>query len=184
VVAAGVIVVVALSGLLATGIPFVGRMGVGSAIVVAAVAVGAITVLPTLMGAFARRLRPKDPAHVAPSAGFAHWGERITRRPWLAAGAGTLAMLILAAPFTGLRLGQPDDGNDSEGTVTRVAYDRLAEGFGPGFNGPLVIAVDTPAGADGARAVAACRRPSPARQASPPRHPPSATRRATRPRSR
>jgi RND superfamily putative drug exporter len=158
VVAAGVIVVVAIAGLLATGIPFVGRMGVGSAIVVAAVAVGAITVLPTLMGAFARRLRPKDPAHVAPSAGFARWGERITGRPWLSAGAGTLVLLVLAAPFTGLRLGQPDDGNDREGSVTRVAYDRLAEGFGPGFNGPLVVAVDTPPGERGARAVDAVQR--------------------------
>ena len=155
VVAAGIIVVVAIAGLLATGIPFVGRMGVGSAIVVAAVAVGAITVLPTLMGAFARRLRPKDPRHVAPSEGFARWGRRVTGRPWLAAGAGTLVLLILAAPFTGLRLGQPDDGNDRGGSVTRVAYDRLAEGFGPGFNGPLVVAVDTPAGEPGARAVQA-----------------------------
>ena len=158
VLAAGVIVVVAISGLLATGISFVGRMGVGSAIVVAAVAVGAITLLPTLMGAFARRLRPKDPAHVAPSAGFARWGERITRRPWLAAGAGTLVMLALATPFTGLRLGQPDDGNDAKGSVTSVAYDRLAEGFGPGFNGPLVVAADTPAGELGARIVARVER--------------------------
>jgi RND superfamily putative drug exporter len=153
VIAAGIIVVVAITGLLATGIPFVGRMGVGSAIIVAAVAVGAVTVLPTLMGAFAKRLRPKDPAHVAPSAGFARWGERITGRPWLAAGAGILVMLILAAPFTGLRLGQPDDGNDADGTVTRVAYDRLAEGFGPGFNGPLVIAIDTPTGERGGQVV-------------------------------
>ena len=158
VLAAGVIVVVAISGLLATGISFVGRMGVGSAIVVAAVAVGAITLLPTLMGAFARRLRPKDPAHVAPSAGFARWGERVTGRPWLAAGAGTLVMLALAAPVTGLRLGQPDDGNDAKGSVTRVAYDRLAEGFGPGFNGPLVVAADTPAGERGARVVARMER--------------------------
>lgn len=78
-----------------------GRMGVGSAIVVAAVAVGAVTVLPSLMG---------------------------------------------------LRLGQPDDGNDRAGSVTRVAYDRLAEAFGPGFNGPLIVAVDTPTGERGARA--------------------------------
>ena len=59
VVAAGAIVVVAIAGLLATGIPFVGKMGIGSAIIIAMVAVGAVTVLPTLMGAFARRLRPK-----------------------------------------------------------------------------------------------------------------------------
>ena len=61
VLAAGAIVVVAISGLLATGIPFVGQMGVGSAIVIACVAVGAVTVLPTLMGAFARAPAPARP---------------------------------------------------------------------------------------------------------------------------
>ena len=92
VVAAGAIVVVAIAGLLATGIPFVGRMGVGSAIVVASVAVGAVTVLPTLMGAFARRLRPRNPATVAPSKAFERWAQRIVRRPRTAALAGTLVL--------------------------------------------------------------------------------------------
>ena len=140
VVAAGAIVVVAIAGLLATGIPFVGRMGVGSAIVVASVAVGAVTVLPTLMGAFAKRLKPKGP--ILPSRGFERWGARVTRRPLLAAVAGTAILLALAAPVLGLRLGMPDDGNDASGSTTRVAYDRLAEGFGVGFNGPLVLATD------------------------------------------
>jgi putative drug exporter of the RND superfamily len=149
VVAAGAIVVVAIAGLLATGIPFVGRMGVGSAIVVASVALGAVTVLPVLMGAFARRLRPKDPARVAPSQRFAGWGRRIVARPRLAAGLGALVLVLLATPFTGLRLGQPDDGNDAPSTTTRKAYDKLAEGFGPGFNGPLVVAAELPATAEG-----------------------------------
>ncbi|HEY6890471.1 MAG TPA: MMPL family transporter [Solirubrobacter sp.] len=142
VVAAGAIVVVAIAGLLATGIPFVGRMGVGSAIVVASVAVGAVTVLPTLMGAFARRLKPKNPEAVAPSRAFGNWAARITKRPKTAAIAGTLVLVALAAPVLGLRLGMPDDGNDAKGTTTRIAYDRLAEGFGVGFNGPLVLATD------------------------------------------
>ena len=146
VIAAGAIVVVAIAGLLATGIPFVGRMGLGSAIMVAAVAVGAVTVLPVLMGAFAKRLRPRKPEHVAPSEGFARWGRMIVGRPWLAAGLGTLVLLVLATPFTALRLGQPDDGNDARGSTTRQAYDTLAEGFGAGFNGPLVLAAKLPAG--------------------------------------
>jgi putative drug exporter of the RND superfamily len=146
VIAAGAIVVVAIAGLLATGIPFVGRMGVGSAIIVAAVAIGAVTVLPVLMGAFARRLRPRKLEHVAPSPRFARWGRRIVARPWLAAGIGTLVLVLLAAPFASLRLGQPDDGNDRAGSTTRQAYDRLAEGFGPGFNGPLVLAASVPSG--------------------------------------
>ncbi|HEX6651765.1 MAG TPA: MMPL family transporter [Thermoleophilaceae bacterium] len=144
VVAAGAIVVVAIAGLLATGIPFVGKMGIGSAIIIAAVAVGAVTVLPTLMGAFARRLRPKRPEEVEPSQRFARWAGLITRRPLVATVVGVLVLLLLAMPLASLRLGQPDDGNDSPGTTTRTAYDRLAEGFGPGFNGPLVLAATTP----------------------------------------
>jgi RND superfamily putative drug exporter len=154
VVAAGAIVVVAIAGLLATGIPFVGRMGVGSAIVVASVAVGAVTVLPTLMGAFANRLRPKRPETVAPSRAFGAWATRITKRPKTAAVAGTLILIALATPVLGLRLGMPDDGNDAKGTTTRVAYDRLAEGFGVGFNGPLVLATDNMAKLQETRAVA------------------------------
>jgi RND superfamily putative drug exporter len=148
IIAAGTIVVVAITGLLATGLPFVGRMGLGSAIMVATVAVGAVTILPVLMGAFARRLRPRKPEHVAPSPAFARWGRMLTRRPWVAAGAGALILVVLASPFASLRLGQPDDGNDRDGSTTRVAYDRLAEGFGPGFNGPLVLAASLPSGQD------------------------------------
>jgi putative drug exporter of the RND superfamily len=136
--------VVAITGLLATGIPFVGRMGIGSALIIAMVAVGAVTVLPTLMGAFARRLRPKRREHVEPSRRFERWAGMITRRPLAAAIAGALVLVLLALPFASLRLGQPDDGNDPVGSTTRVAYDRLAEGFGPGFNGPLVLAATTP----------------------------------------
>jgi putative drug exporter of the RND superfamily len=149
VVAAGAIVVVAIAGLLATGIPFVGKMGIGSAIIIATVAVGAVTVLPTLMGAFARRLRPKRPQDVEPSQRFARWAGLITRRPLAAAIVGGLVLVLLATPLASLRLGQPDDGNDSPGSTTRVAYDRLAEGFGPGFNGPLVLAATTPADGSG-----------------------------------
>ncbi len=80
VLAAGAIVSVAIAGLLATGIPFVGRMGVGSAVVVATVAIGAVTLLPTLMGAFSKRLRPKRPERLGPRAVLARWDERVTRR--------------------------------------------------------------------------------------------------------
>jgi putative drug exporter of the RND superfamily len=153
VIAAGAIVVVALTGLLATGIPFVGRLGVGSAIVVASVAVGAVTVLPALLGAFARRLRPRR--SVGSSPGFERWGERVARRPWLAAGAGTLVLIGLALPALGLRLGQPDDGNDRAGSTTRVAYDRIAEGFGVGFSGPLVLAVSGTDSVSRVRSIAA-----------------------------
>src|ERR687898_1629302 len=150
VVAAGGIGVFGMPGPPGPRPPLLGEMGLGSAIVVGSVAVGAVTVLPVLMGAFARRLRPRKPEHVAPSPRFARWAERLVARPWRATIAGTLVLLLLAAPFASLRLGQPDDGNDPAGSTTRTAYDTLAEGFGPGFNGPLLLAASVPEGGGGA----------------------------------
>lgn len=147
VVAAGLIVMVAIAGLLVVGIPLIGKMGIGAAIGVAAVVVSALTVLPIMMGAFQRRLRPKKAAHVLPSKGFEKWGRWVTARPWLAIGAGALVLLVFASPVVDMRLGQPDDGNQPEETTQRLAYDTLSEGFGPGSNGPFLVAVDTPRGA-------------------------------------
>ena len=147
VVAAGVIVMVAIAGLLVIGIPFIGKLGIAAAIGVAAVVVSALTVLPIMMGALAKRLRPKKPEHVRPSRAFERWGVRVTERPWLSIGAGVLVLLIFAAPVTQLRLGQPDDGNQPEGKSQRVAYDSLSKAFGPGSNGPFLLAVDIPKGA-------------------------------------
>ena len=146
VVAAGLIVMVAIAGLLVVGIPLIGKMGIGAAIGVAAVVVSALTILPIMMGAFQRKLRPKKAAHVLPSRGFERWGAWITAKPWLAITAGVLVLLVFASPIVNMRLGQPDDGNQPEETTQRLAYDTLSEGFGPGSNGPFLVAVDTPKG--------------------------------------
>ncbi|NUT57089.1 MAG: MMPL family transporter [Thermoleophilia bacterium] len=147
VVAAGVIVMVAIAGLMVIGIPFIGKLGIGAAIAVGAVVVSALTVLPIMMGALKRWLRPRKPEHVRPSRGFERWGERVTARPWLSIAAGVLVLLVFAAPVTQLRLGQPDDGNQPAGKSQRVAYDHLSRAFGPGSNGPFLLAVDIPKGA-------------------------------------
>jgi RND superfamily putative drug exporter len=147
VVAAGLIVMVAIAGLLAVGVPYIGKMGIGAAIAVGAVVVSALTILPIMMGAFGRRLVPKRPEHVQSSPAFARWGERVTNRPWVSIAAGVALLLILAAPVTQMRLGQPDDGNQHESRTQRVAYDQLTQAFGPGSNGPFLLAVDTPRGA-------------------------------------
>jgi putative drug exporter of the RND superfamily len=147
VVAAGLIVMVAIAGLLVIGVPYVGKMGVGAAIAVGAVVVSALTILPILMGAFGRKLVPKRPEHVQASPAFTRWGEIVTRRPWASIAAGVVVLLIFALPVTQMRLGQPDDGNQPESRTQRLAYDQLTEAFGPGSNGPLLLAVDTPKGA-------------------------------------
>src|SRR5829696_5861771 len=147
VLAAGLIVMVAIAGLLVIGIPFIGKLGLAAAIAVGAVVVSALTVLPTMIGALKRWLRPRKIEHVRPSAGFQRWGERVTERPWLSIAAGVIVLLILAFPLTQMRLGLPDDGNQPESRTQRVAYDELSAAFGAGTNGPFLIAVDTPKGA-------------------------------------
>jgi RND superfamily putative drug exporter len=147
VVAAGLIVMVAIAGLLVVGVPYIGKMGIGAAIAVGAVVVSALTILPIMIGAFGRRLVPKQPEHVRTSPAFARWGEIVTRRPWASIAAGVALLLIFAAPVTQMRLGQPDDGNQPESRTQRVAYDQLTQAFGPGSNGPFLLAVDTPKGA-------------------------------------
>jgi putative drug exporter of the RND superfamily len=147
VVAAGLIVMVAIAGLLVIGIPFIGKLGLASAIAVGAVVVSAITVLPIMIGALARWLKPKKPEHVRPSRAFERWGELVTSRPWASIAAGVVVLLIFAFPVTQMRLGQPDDGNQPESRTQRVAYDQLSASFGPGSNGPFLLAVDIPEGA-------------------------------------
>jgi putative drug exporter of the RND superfamily len=147
VVAAGLIVMVAIAGLLVIGIPFIGKLGLASAIGVGAVVVSALTILPIFIGMLGRWIAPRKPEHVLPSRRFERWGEIVTQRPWLSIGAGVLILLVFAFPMTNMRLGQPDDGNQPEGKTQRVAYDMQSEAFGPGYNGPFLLAVDTPKGA-------------------------------------
>ena len=137
------IVLVSISGLLVTGIPFVGKAGVAAGLVVLACAVTCVVLLPARFARAGMRMLPRREQRVRTTR--APWA---TRRPWAAlivAGAVTVA---LAAPAANLELGQPDDRNLGTDATQRVAYDRLADGFGPGVNGPLVVAVDgTPADA-------------------------------------
>jgi RND superfamily putative drug exporter len=146
VVAAGAIVMVAIAGLLAVGIPLVGKMGIGAAIAIAMVVLSSITVLPIFAGMLAKRLHPKDPAHVARSERFERWGAMLVRRPWRSVAAGTALLILLAIPLTDMRLGQPDDGNKPVGDTQRKAYDQLSDAFGPGFSGPLLLAAESRGG--------------------------------------
>ena len=147
VVTAGLIVMVAIAGLLVVGVPYIGKMGLGAAIAIAAVVVSALTILPIMMGIFGRRLIPKKPEHVQVSPAFTRWGEFVTRRPWASIAAGVVVLLIFAFPVIDMRIGQPDDGNQAESRTQRVAYDQLTAAFGVGSNGPFLLAVDTPNGA-------------------------------------
>ena len=147
---AGIIVCIALLGMFALGVSFLYGLAVAAAIGVAFTMVAALTLLPAMLGFIGpkvmsrkqkRNLAENGPRIVgADSAGFwPKWADRVQRRPWVSAGSALLVVVILALPFFALRLGSADQGTDPAGTSTRVAFDMLAKGFGPGFNGPLML---------------------------------------------
>jgi putative drug exporter of the RND superfamily len=114
-------------------------------------AAGGILAAATLMVSFAvrplRRRVPRRKAKPARDTAAYRWSRTIQRRPWLWLAIGTVALLTLASPVLGLRLGVADESNHPQGTYTRRAYDLLAQGFGDGFNGPLLITAVPNAGA-------------------------------------
>ncbi|HEY5252542.1 MAG TPA: MMPL family transporter [Acidimicrobiales bacterium] len=150
---AGIIVCIALLGMFALGVTFLYGLAVSAAIGVALTMIAALTLLPALLGFIGpkvmsrrqkRSLATDGPRVVGlGSKGFwPRWANFVRDRPVLPAVVALIAVGLIALPFFSLRLGSSDQGNDPVGTTTRTAYDTLATGFGPGFNGPLqVVAV-------------------------------------------
>jgi RND superfamily putative drug exporter len=149
---AGSTVVIAVLGLFLTGLPYMYGVAISASLAVLVVMIASITLLPALLsylGPKVDRLRipflgrrlEKEGTSDSPAA---RWSHAVQRRPWTAAIVATAILLALAAPALGMRLGFPDAGNDKPGTMTRQAYDLISEGFGPGANGPLVIAAELP----------------------------------------
>jgi len=132
-------------GVIAAGSAAVALLGTGLG-VPAVAAGGALATVVTLSASLVlpglRRPVPRRAAKAVEDTVAYRWSRTIQRHParWLV--AGTTVLLVLASPILGMRLGFADEGNSPEETSTRQAYDLLAEGFGPGFNGPLVLAVD------------------------------------------
>ncbi|MEU0896037.1 MMPL family transporter [Streptomyces massasporeus] len=154
VVFAGLTVVVALLGMLTLNVGIINGMAIGAAVTVVLTVLAAITLLPALLGMVGPRVLSKRERHaMAGQAGrpaFGHaglwhrWAERVQARPKT---VGVVALALLAAlalPTLSLRLGASDDGNLPTTSTNRQAYDMIADGFGPGFNGPLVLAVQAP----------------------------------------
>jgi RND superfamily putative drug exporter len=154
VMVAGGTVVIAICGLAVAGVPLVTFMGVGAAIVVAVMVVAALTLLPALIGFAGHNIdrfgipgtQVRHEAGVKDEhgryRGFARWSHHVSRHPVVYLLASLGVILVLAAPMLSLRLGQPDASTDPTSSTLRRSYDLLAEGFGPGFNGPLILAVD------------------------------------------
>jgi RND superfamily putative drug exporter len=146
---AGMTVVISLLGLLLMGLPYLYGAAVATIIAVLVVMAASVTLVPALMSAAGTRIdrlripgvnrQSADPARMP----AARWGRAVQRRPLVAAVAGIVVLLVLASPFAGLRLGFPDRGNDAADTTTRQAYELVSQGFGPGANGPLLLAATT-----------------------------------------
>ncbi|MGP9536980.1 MMPL family transporter [Brachybacterium sp. AOP43-C2-M15] len=158
VIFAGMTVIVALVGLFITGIPFLTVMGVAAAATVALAVVVALTMLPAIMGILGERLRPRrtrrlmaenggalpepDPA-ARPRRSFGRaWVRLVTKVPALTILVVILGVGALAIPIKDLELALPDLGTEPQGTAARDTYDLVAEEFGPGYNGPLLVTAD------------------------------------------
>ncbi|HET6691332.1 MAG TPA: MMPL family transporter [Miltoncostaeaceae bacterium] len=160
---AGGTVVIGVLGLFLVGVSFLQGIAVAASLAVLVVMAASVTLLPAFIRLFARAIdrlripglgRAPRPGSVTLSE---RWSRVVQRRPWAAAAAGAAILLALTLPVAGLQLGFPDEGNDRAGTTTREAYDLVTRGFGPGANGPLLVAVDL-RGADAPAALASLER--------------------------
>jgi RND superfamily putative drug exporter len=145
---AGITVCIALLGMFALGVSFLYGVAVAASITVAFTVVAALTLLPALLGfigprVLSRRQRRRlaaDRLATDRTGGFwARWSQAINARPGVFATVATLLIAVIAIPFFSMRLGSSDSGSDPGSSTTRKAYDLLAKGFGPGYNGPLLL---------------------------------------------
>ncbi len=166
---AGGTVVIAILGLLIAGIPFMTAAGVAISITVLVMVIASVTLLPAFLGLAGHRIN-RFGLHVPPlsqrlrrsgltstgasnaeargvevepdSGGWNRWGEHVSKHPWPYLVGVSALLLLLAAPTLSIRLGFPDEGSLPVTRTQRRAYDLVAAGFGPGINGPLVVAID------------------------------------------
>jgi len=145
---AGMIVCIAMLGMFALGVSFLYGVAIAASIAVAFTVVAALTLLPALLGFFGlrvlrrrerRAIREGNLRRSDESAGWTRWAGWMQRRPALFAALFAAVMVLIAIPFLSMRLGSADAGSDPAGSTTRKAYDLLAKGFGPGYNGPLQL---------------------------------------------
>jgi putative drug exporter of the RND superfamily len=155
-------VIIALLGMFATGVSFMYGLAIASVLAVLLTLAASLTVLPAMLSKWGHRVvRPRgtrrgvfsrrraapsgtDPVPEASQSRWRQWSETVQARPWPLAIASLGLMVALLLPVVALRLTPSDAGNDPSGTSTRQAFDLLAKGFGPGFNGPLLIVVEGP----------------------------------------
>jgi RND superfamily putative drug exporter len=142
-------VAVAMLGLYASGIVFVGLLGLAAVFGVVTAAAGAVTLVPALLGLAGRRIDKlkvkKVPVAETGSSGdgWHRYAALIGRLPWLFLAGGLALLCVLAIPLLSIQTGHVSDGADPTSYTDKQAYDLISQGFGPGYNGPFTIVVDT-----------------------------------------
>ncbi|MCX5229814.1 MMPL family transporter [Streptomyces sp. NBC_00233] len=153
VIFAGGTVCIALLGMFALRMSFLNGVTISAALTVVITVIASITVLPAMLGVLGMRVLSRRQRRRLAAAGpqaenkarlTARWSLYVEKHPRVLAVAAFAAMLVIAVPALSLRLGTSDQGNNPETSTTRQAYDLLAEGFGPGFNGPLQVVAEVP----------------------------------------
>src|SRR4051794_31970224 len=150
---AGVVVVIAMLGMMLLGISFLNGPAIGAALSVLATMTAALTLMPALLSKIGGRIKvPKgggDGDLADRESGFAaRWSGFVARRPLPVAIAALAVLLAIAAPALHMRLSTSDASTYKKSDTTRVAYDLLKQGFGAGFAAPLVLAVELPKAGD------------------------------------
>ena len=145
---AGLIVCIAMLGMFALGVSFLYGVAIAASVTVAFTVIAALTLLPALLGILGpwvprrrerRALKEGKFTTQVESPAWVRWTDAMSKRPAVFAAVAAAIMIIIAIPFFSMRLGSADAGTDPSSTTTRQAYDLLAKGFGPGYNGPLQL---------------------------------------------
>jgi RND superfamily putative drug exporter len=157
---AGLTICIALLGMFALQVSFLYGVALSAAFVVALTMLASLTLLPAMLGFFGmkalrraerQRLLANGPQPEEVQGFWRRWAEGLAGRAGILSVVALGVIVVLALPFFSLRLGLTDAGNDAPTSTTRQAYDLLAKGFGPGFNGPLQVVAEVHGPADRAR---------------------------------
>src|SRR4051794_16986724 len=146
---AGIVVVIAMLGMMLLGISFLYGPAIGAALAVLATMIASLTLMPAILSKIGGRIKPYGSGDADRETGFAAaWSRFVSRRPWPVAVLALAILLALAAPALHMRLSTSDASTYKKDDTSRVAYDLLKQGFGAGFNAPLLLAVELPKSGD------------------------------------